>query len=80
MHDQRMPIRWLASQSGGRIALGIEIDQHRAAAGFGQSDGDIDRRGRFPDAAFLVRDTQNAAHRFAPLAIHFPSHLRGRGL
>ena len=49
------------AEAGRRVALGIEIDHQHPAADRGQSGGEVDRRGRLADAAFLVGDGDDAA-------------------
>jgi hypothetical protein len=61
--------RRLMAQTRGGVALRIEIDQERAFAGLGQSDRQVDGRGGLADSAFLIRHTQNAAHRFLPFSL-----------
>jgi hypothetical protein len=57
---------WLLSKAGCRIALRIEIDEERALACAGEARGEVDRRRRLADAAFLICYAKNSAHRSPP--------------
>ena len=56
----RLPGAGRRPQAGGRVGLGIEIQQQHPQAAGGQRRAEIDRRGRLADAAFLVGDRQDA--------------------
>ena len=44
----------------------IQINQERAFAAIRQSSGQINRRGGFPDAAFLIRYRDDGSHGLLP--------------
>ena len=90
VHERRLDVR-LAQQhfagaalelglvdaaAHGRVALGIEIDEQRAALGGRQRGREIDGGRRFADAAFLVRNGDDALHRAVSVA-HPAAHLLG---
>src|SRR5207244_10481153 len=45
------------------VRLRVDVDQERLVARLGDARGDVDRGGRLPDAALLVRDGVDRAHR-----------------
>ena len=47
---------FLDAEAAGRVGLRIKVDEQDFLSAFGEAGGEIDRRGRFPDAAFLVRE------------------------
>src|SRR6266850_3910357 len=51
------------TESGGRVALRIEIDDQHAFADRGQRRAEIDRGGGLADTAFLIRQRQDARMR-----------------
>ena len=57
-----MASRGLDSEAGGGVALGVEVDQKRAAAALGEARAEVDGGGRFSHAAFLIRYAQYATH------------------
>jgi len=53
--DAIMHIRLVDPDAAGRVALRIDIDQQHLLAECRQASAQVDRRGRLPDAALLVR-------------------------
>ena len=51
-HARRRPL----AERGGRVALGVEVDEHDGVAGLGEAVGEGDRGGCLADATLLVRD------------------------
>ena len=51
-------------ERGGRVSLRIEVHHQDTGAVLGQAGGQVDRRGRLPDPALLVRDGHQPAMRW----------------
>ena len=60
----------------GGVALGIEVDHEDPAAEPGQAGGQIDGGRGLADAAFLIGDAENAAHRMYWRSIIASAHSR----
>jgi hypothetical protein len=54
------------AESAGGISLGIKVDEEDSSACQGESYGQVDGGGCFSNAAFLVCDCQDVAHRLFP--------------
>jgi hypothetical protein len=44
------------------VALGVQVNQQHAHGRLGERGGEIDRGGGLADAAFLIRDGDDAGH------------------
>ncbi len=51
------------AQAGGRVALGIDIDEQDGVAKFGQRKGEIDRGGGLTDSPLLIGNRNDPPHR-----------------
>ena len=64
-----MPLRRLLRQTGGSVALGIEIDHERALPPLGQPGCQVDGGRCFANAAFLVGDAEDADQGMCPVRV-----------
>jgi hypothetical protein len=60
--DERVDGGGRHPEPGGRVALGVEIDQQRPQARMGQAGGDVRGGGRLADATLLVGHAENPSH------------------
>jgi hypothetical protein len=60
-----MVVRRLLAQACGCIALGIEVNQQRAAIRLGQRNGQVDGGGRLANTALLICYAHDSSHRRA---------------
>src|SRR5437867_7171771 len=65
MVDRRVEASLVDSKPGGRVTLGIEVDEQGRALRQGKASGEVHGRRGLADPALLVDDRDDLAHQYA---------------